>query len=440
VVVTNAKDGERNVTSGPAAALAGQARTRNSLLVAYLFTMVMVGTTLPTPLYAIYSARLSLSPLLVTVIYAVYAVGVLGTLLLLGRLSDHVGRRAVVLAAVGFSVASAIIFMTTSDLPGLFIGRLVSGVSAGLITGAATAYIAELEAHRGARSRANVLATVANMGGLGLGPLIAGILAEHVAHPTVTPYLASVILLVPVVLVLAWPLPETVPHPDGVRAGVALQKIGVPAEIRVPFLAAAIAALASFALLAFTTALAGQVLSEGLHDHSHQTVGLVAFLLFAAAAVAQVLSGRVPPRRASLAGLAMMPVGTIVIVTAVDQASLSVLVVGVLVAGFGVGLAFRTSLATVTMIAPVARRGEVISTFFTAGYVGLTIPVIASGILVTSTTLLTAAVALAVFITVLAIAAATIIARTPAPLQLPPRPTATRSTTDALDEERFDRL
>ena len=387
-------------------------RGQHSVLVAYLFTVVMAGTTLPTPLYAIYSERLSLSPLMITLIYAVYAVGVIATLQLFGRLSDHVGRRAVLWTAIGFSAASAVVFMTTSDLPALFVGRLVSGISAGLITGAATAYLTELEAVRGDRSRAAVLSTVANMGGLGLGPLVAGVLAEHVAHQTVVPYLAGLVLLAPAVLIVALRLPETVTDRDGVRAGIVLQKLGVPSDIRLPFLAAAIAGLASFALLGFTTSLAGQVLSEGLDDHSHQTAGLVATLLFFAAAVAQVGAGRLPTRTANLAGLAGMPVGTVIIVIAVAASSLPVLVIGVLLGGLGVGLSFRASLVTVTRIAPEARRGEVISTFFIAAYVGLTIPVVAAGILIDTTTLLTATVALAVFIGVLVAAAAAIIVRT----------------------------
>ncbi|ROO90020.1 putative MFS family arabinose efflux permease [Actinocorallia herbida] len=390
----------------------GTAR-RDSLLVAYVFTVVMVATTLPTPLYAIYSARLALNPLMVTVIYAVYAVGVLGTLQFLGRLSDHVGRRPVLLAAVAFSVASAVVFVATKGLTGLFVGRLVSGVSAGLITGAATAYIAELESPLGVRSKAGVMATVANMGGLGLGPLIAGVLADHVPHPLDVPYLAGALLLLPVVLVFVWRVPETVRVRDGFRAGVGFQRIGVPAEIRVPFLAAAIAGLASFALLGFTTALAGQVLAEGLGNRSHQTAGVVAFLLFAAAAAAQVAAGRFVPRTASLLGLVLMTSGVVVVVSAVAAASLPVLVAGVLVGGVGVGLAFRAGLSSVTAIAPEERRGEVISAFFIAAYIGLTIPVVAAGVLVTATTLLDAAIALAVFIGVLAAASAAIIMRAP---------------------------
>ncbi|MDX6744619.1 MFS transporter [Actinocorallia sp. A-T 12471] len=378
----------------------------------YLFMVVMVATTLPTPLYAIYSGRLGLAPWMVTVVYAVYAVGVLGTLQVLGRVSDHVGRRPVLLAAVAFSAASAVVFVATEGLGGLFAGRLVSGVSAGLVTGAATAYIAELEAPLGARSKAGVMATVANMGGLGLGPLLAGVLADHVGHPLDVPYIAGALLLVPVVLVFVWRVPETVRDRDGFRAGIGLQRIGVPAEIRTRFLAAAIAGLASFALLGFTTALAGQVLSEGLGNHSHQTAGVVAFLLFAAAAAAQVAAGRFPPRTASLIGLALMTGGTAVIVAAVAAASLPLLITGALVGGVGVGLAFRAGLSTVTAIAPEARRGEVISTFFIAAYIGLTIPVVAAGILVTTTTLLDATIALALFIAALSAASATIITRT----------------------------
>ncbi|GGL89997.1 MFS transporter [Nakamurella endophytica] len=385
--------------------------SRHSLLVTYLFTAVMVSTTLPTPLYAIYSARLSLSPLTVTVIYAVYAVGVLGTLQVFGRLSDHVGRRAVVLAAIAFSALSGLVFVTTDSLVWLFVGRFISGISAGLVTGAATAYIGELEAPRGERSRAGVLATVANMGGLGLGPLIAGVLADHAPDPTVVPYLAGMALLLPVVLLPLFRTPETVGERDGVRAGISLQRVGVPAQIRTPFLAAAIAGLASFALLGFTTALAGQVLAVGLHDRSHQTAGVVAFLLFAAAAAAQVAAGRLSERTGTIVGLSALPVGTVVIVVAVAASSLPVLIVGVLVGGVGVGFAFRASLATVAGIAPPERRGEVISAFFIAAYIGLTIPVVAAGVLVTTTSLLTAAVALAVFIAVLAAGAAVIALR-----------------------------
>lgn len=387
------------------------ARARDSALVGYLFTVIMAGTTLPTPLYAIYSADLSLSPVMITVIYAVYAVGVMATLQVLGRLSDHVGRRGVLVAAVALSAVSAVVFMTTEDLPALFAGRLISGVSAGLVTGAATAYLTELEAARSNRSRAAVLATVANMGGLGLGPLIAGVLAEHWSHPTLLPFVADLVLLAPVVLVGVLGLPETVRERRSWRAGVGFQRIAVPADIRLPFAAASVAGFAAFALLGFCTSLIGQVLGEGLGDRSHQSAGLVVFLLFVGVTAAQVVAGRLPQRVGALTGLVLLPIGSFLLVAAEYASSLALLVVAVVVGGFGDGLAFRAGLSSVTALAPPERRGEVLSAFFLIAYIGITIPVVAAGVLVTTTSLEIATTALAVLILVLSAAAGVAIFR-----------------------------
>jgi MFS family permease len=381
-------------------------------LVAYLFAAVMIGTTLPTPLYAFYSVELGLNPLLVSVVFAAYAVGVLAALLLFGRLSDHVGRRPVLVLTVAVAAASSLVFVVVDLAPSLallLVGRLVSGLSAGLATGSLTAALTELSTRRG--KNAGLIATVANLGGLGLGSLIAGVLAEHVPHPTLVPYLVHLALLLPVVFVPLVRLPETVTETDGWGAGAKPQRLGVPPQIRVPFVAAALAALGSFSVLGFSTALAGQVLSAGLGDRSHQTVGVVAFVLLSGAVAGQVLAGRLPNRTASLVGLGITPVGVVLVIVALEATSLALLVVAVVVAGLGVGFAFRASLGKVVSIAPAEKRGEVTSTYFAAAYLGLTVPVVGSGLLVTTTSLLTAVVTLAVFVTALCAIAATIVAR-----------------------------
>jgi MFS family permease len=380
---------------------------RGALLAIYLFAAVMVSTTLPTPLYAIYAARLSLKPLMITVIYAVYALGVLAALLGFGRLADQVGRKPVVFAAVGSSAISGVIFMTTGGLVGLFAGRFVSGVSAGLVTGAATAYISELY---GDRARGGLLATVANMVGLGLGPLIAGVLAEHAPDPTTLPYGVGVALLVPALLVAA--APDTVDRAaGGLREGLKPQALGVPAEMRAPFAAAAIAGFVGFALLGFITALVGSFLAKGLADRSHQTAGVASCLVFAAAALAQVAAGRLSTHRASLLGLAIAPIGLGLITAALPARSLTLFVIGALVGGTGVGFAFRAAVVSITTRAPDERRGEVLSTFFVIAYVGLTVPVVGTGVLVTDATLFIATVTLAIVVAVLAAIASGILLR-----------------------------
>ena len=142
----------------------------------------MLGTTLPTPLYDIYQAQWHFSAAMVTVIFAVYAAGVLAALLLAGRSSDQAGRKPVLAVALGASALSTVVFILAPDVAALLAARVVSGLSAGLMTGTATAALAELVPAAAGR-RASLVATAANMGGLGLGPLVAGLFAQYRRTP-----------------------------------------------------------------------------------------------------------------------------------------------------------------------------------------------------------------------------------------------------------------
>ena len=175
---------------------------RSTAIASYTFAAVMLSTTIPTPLYAIYASRLHLKPFLITLIFAAYAVGVIAALMLFGRVSDQIGRKPVLFVAAGFSLLSAAVFVTSGSLPALFTGRVLSGIAAGLVTGAATAYISELHSDR---ARGSLLATVSNMAGLGLGPLVSGLLAQHAPQPTRLPFIVGAALLLPALLLLIAP-------------------------------------------------------------------------------------------------------------------------------------------------------------------------------------------------------------------------------------------
>src|SRR5215470_2283509 len=151
-------------------------------LLAFVFATAMLGTTLPTPLYVIYQAQWHFSAAVVTVVFAVYAAGVLAALLLAGRSSDRAGRKPVLAAALGASALSTVVFILASNVEVLMAGRVLSGLSTGLMTGTATAALTELIPPSAGR-RASLVATAANMGGLGLGPLIAGLFAQYTTHP-----------------------------------------------------------------------------------------------------------------------------------------------------------------------------------------------------------------------------------------------------------------
>jgi len=381
------------------------------LVMAYAFTVVMLGGTIPTPLYPIYQHRIGFSALVVTLVFAAYAAGTLTALLVFGRLSDQVGRRPVILAALGVAVASTAVFVLDQDLTGLIVGRVLSGLSVGLCTGAATAGLAELHPSSD-RARGALVASTVQMAGLGLGPLLSGPLSQYGPAPTTVPYLAFLVLLLPAGLVAL--VPETVSAVG--RPWLRVQRLAVPSQIRAPFAAAAAAGFASFAFLGLLTSLVGRFLATSLHDHSYSLAGLLVFGLFLAVVVAQILGARLATRRALLAGLGLLPAGLLLFVLALPVGSLGLFVGGIVLGGLGVGLSFRAALTLVSQLAPEGNRSEVVSAFFVAAYLGITLPVIGVGILTTFASTLVAAAAFAGVVTALAGAAAWVISsRTTSP-------------------------
>jgi MFS family permease len=153
------------------------ARRRGYVLTAGVLLVMMVGGTLPIPLYVIYEKQMGFGSLGVTVVFAAYVTGTLFALVALGDLSDHIGRRKVLAAGVACAAVSTVLFLVSSGIGLLIAGRIVSGLAAGFVTGTATAALAELQP-RGDRQAAAVVASASNMTGLGLGPLIAGIFAS----------------------------------------------------------------------------------------------------------------------------------------------------------------------------------------------------------------------------------------------------------------------
>lgn len=344
---------------------------------AYAFPVTMLGTTLPTPLYGLYRQRFGFSELMITVIFATYAAGVIVALLSFGRLSDAIGRRAALLPALGLSALSAIAFLAAQGLGLLLAGRVLSGLSAGIFTGTATAALVDL-APPARRGRATLVATIANMGGLGCGPLLAGLLSQWVSSPLRLSFWVNLALLVPAAIGV-WAMPEAIT--DRRRPRLRPQALSVPAEIRSTFTRAALAAFAGFAVLGLFTAVSPAFLGQALGVRSHAVVGLVVFAVFAASTGGQMLLGFVPERAAMPAGAGALIAGMGLLALGLAGSSLALLVLGGVIAGAGQGLSFRAGLAAVNASSPAERRAEIASSFFVVAYVAISIPVIGEGVL-----------------------------------------------------------
>ena len=236
----------------------------------------MIGTTLPTPMYALYGEQMHFAVLTTTVIYATYAGGVLFALLVFGRWSDAIGRRPLLLAGVAFALASAVVFLLADSVPMLLIGRVLSGLSAGVFTGTATAAVIEA-APPAWRTNAAAVATIANVGGLGrraragrparavrAAPAASELRRAHRAGAAGRSSRCS-----------------SPPRRRSAPARIGVQRLSMPAEVRSVFVIAGLAAFAGFAVTGLFMAVAPSFVAEVVGIDNHALAGLVAGSIFA---------------------------------------------------------------------------------------------------------------------------------------------------------------
>ncbi|MDR7278713.1 MFS transporter [Catenuloplanes atrovinosus] len=350
-------------------------------VVAAAFGVAMAFTVVPTPLWPLYQREAGYSTLMVTVAYAAYAVGVTVSLFLAGHLSDRLGRRRVLVPALGVEIASGVLLLATTAFPAVLVGRALSGVAVGMITATATAHLAELHAvARPSRGRglAELVGTAANMGGFAVGSLTSGLLAEWAGAPLRTPYAVYLVLLAAVAIGLAL-VPETV-TPPAERVRYRPQRVAVPAAARGRFATVAAGAFAAFAVLGLFASVAPGFVGGTMGHPSRALAGLVAFLTFGSAVTAQLVFARVAARRQVLGGLVSLSLGLLTATVAVWLPHLPLFLLGGVAAGAGAGLLFKGSVGTVFGLSEPATRGEALAGLFLAGYLGLSIPILGFGL------------------------------------------------------------
>lgn len=366
------------------------------VLAAYVFFVTMLGTTLPTPLYPLFQRRYGFGDLLVTVIFAIYALGVIAGLILFGNLSDQLGRRPALAVGLALSAANAFLFLFAGSLAPIYVARIVSGLSAGVFTGTATAYLVDLSP-RGRRF-GSLVAVVANLGGLGAGTLLSGLLAQYAGHPLRLPFAVDLGLVAVAALAL-WRAPETVQRRGERR--LRLQRLGVPSEVAGVFARAATAGFAGFAVSGVFSSVAPVFLGQALHRHSPALAGLLVFVIFETSIGGQLLIGRLP--NALAAGCGLLLAGAALLAVAVGIDSLASLFASAVVVGLGQGVVVGAGLAAINERAPAERRGETASSFFVVLYVGLAVPVVAAGVAIHYTSIHAAGIGFCAAVSLLAL-------------------------------------
>jgi MFS family permease len=344
------------------------------LLLASLVVSLLAASAAPTPLYATYAQEWGFSPVTTTVIFGVYAVAVLASLLTLGRLSDYTGRRPVLLAALAVQVASLAVYATASGVGGLFAARVIQGLATGAALGAIGAGMLDVDRERGA------LANALTPGlGTGTGALASALFARYLPAPAHLVYLALIAVLLAQAAGVAL-MRETVTR-SPLPASALVPDVGLPRSVRGPILAAAPVMFAVWALGGLYAAL-GPALVRALTGSPSEVLGGMSLTTLTVTAVSSVyLLRNVAAGTVMRAAILALVTGVAITLAALAAGSVPLFFAGTAVSGIAFGSGFQGGIRTVVPQAAPHERAGVLSLLFTISYLGLGVPAVGAGLL-----------------------------------------------------------
>ncbi|MFD5315574.1 MFS transporter [Streptomyces sp. NPDC127098] len=349
--------------------------------VAAIFVLFTAASSAPSPLYVVYQEAWGFSAATLTVVFAVYVIGMLAALLVVGALSDHVGRRPVVAGAIALEAVSLGLFLAADHVSVLLLARLLQGIATGAAMTTLGAALVDLDPPH-APGRAAQLSSVIPLTGLAVGALGTGALVEYAPAPTRLVYgllLAGMVLSAAVLLFL----PETSARRPGALRSLA-PRLGVPHAVRPDLYTLLPILIASWALAGLYLSLGPSVAAGLLGLRSHLIGGLVVTLLCGTgAAAALLLRGRSTVRLLD-ASAALLAFGTAVSLTGIETDAVSLAAAGTVVAGVGFGGAGLACFGTLARLAAPAERGELFAVVFVIAYLAFSLPAVVAGFAATS--------------------------------------------------------
>jgi MFS family permease len=343
-------------------------------LLASLIVSLLAASSAPTPLYATYATKWGFTPVTTTIIFGVYALAVLTALLTLGRLSDYLGRKPVLLAALAVQAASLAVFTTAGGTGELLLARVIQGLATGAALGAIGAGMLDIDREKG--TFANALSPGL---GTGSGAIASAVFVQYLPAPTHLVYLAIIGVLAVQAGGVAL-LRETV-EPSRLRPSALIPEVALPPAVRGPMLAATPVVFAVWALAGLYGALGPALVRTMTGSASEILGGLSLTTLTAAAVIAVYLLRNVPARSVMLTGIASLVTGTIITLVALDAGSVALFFAGTAVSGLGFGSGFQGGIRTVVPQAAPHERAGVLSLLFTVAYLGMGVPAVGAGFL-----------------------------------------------------------
>jgi MFS family permease len=349
--------------------------------IAAILCLYLAASAAPTPLYVVYQDEWGFSATTLTLVFAIYVFGLLATLLVLGRLSDHVGRRPMIAASISLEALAMAIFIVAGGVAVLALARIVQGVATGIAMTAMGATLVDLDPPE-SPGLAGMVSGLAPISGLAIGALLAGALVEYGPLPT---HLIYILILAGLIAsgVVALRMPETGLRRPGALASLR-PRLGVPARVRAELLALVPITVASWALGGLYLSLGPSVTAQVFGMPNHVIGGLVVSLLCGTGAVTIFfLRGWPFPRALNLAA-GFLAAGMAVTLAGLLAESPALAAIGTVVAGVGFGASARGGFGTLAALARPEERGGLFAVFYVVSYLAFSVPALAAGLASTS--------------------------------------------------------
>ena len=344
--------------------------------VAGLLVLVLAASGVPSPLYRVYQQQFGFSSSVLTTIFAVYAFALLASLLVVGALSDHVGRRPVLAVALLVEAAAMVLFLLADGVGWLLAARVVQGLATGAMTGAMGATL--LDFQRPERPLGPLVNSASPGFGLSAGAVAAGLLVEFVPAPTDWVFGTLAVAFVVAALALVR-LPESSPRAPGALRSLRPQ-VHVPAPQRSAFLVVLPCLVATWSLGGLYASLGPSLVAGVFRVDDHLVGSLLILALNGAGLVGSLAMRSTVPETAMVRGALVFALGVAGTVGSRVGGSLALFFVAAVVSGFGFGSAFLGAMATVTRGVAPGERAGLLSAVFVVGYVAFSVPAIAAGI------------------------------------------------------------
>ncbi|GII52122.1 MFS transporter [Planotetraspora thailandica] len=395
--VLSASDGRRARSSS--ARSPHLPRTVGFVGISAAMVAILVAAGAPTPLLPIYEKNWGLAPWELTLAFGVYAIALLVAILVIGSLSDHIGRRPLMIAALALDLTAMLVFLFASSIGWLIAARIVQGVATGTASSSLSAAVVELAPERHKKLGA-LMTSMAPLAGLGIGSLFAGILAQLVSDPAFTVWLVLVVVMA-IGTVFTVFTPETSSRKPGALASL-VPRVSVPPQVRGLFASTLPGTISAFMTMALFLSLVPIVLGAVFAVRSPIVGALAAFVTFGVGTVASAVTTGVRPHRLRLLGAGAVTLGAILFIGSVGAGALPLLWAAAVFGGAGLGASFAGTTRGLVPEVKAHDRAGLFAAIYLTGYLAMGVPAIIAGQFVGSVGVTSMAVGFGIVIAIVA--------------------------------------